>query len=122
LRAGHVGFLLLMVYLSYPIKGSRRPWQPLAWLLGLAGMATAVYQWYFEADLIQRSGDLTDADMIVGIALAILVFEAARRVMGIALPIICALFLAYGLLGQYLPGDLAHRGYDFDQIVNQLSF
>ncbi|ORB32806.1 hypothetical protein BST41_33545, partial [Mycolicibacterium porcinum] len=37
-------------------------------------------------------------------------------------PIICALFLAYGLFGEHLPGDLAHRGYGFDQIVNQLSF
>ena len=43
-------------------------------------------------------------------------------VMGIALPIICGLFLAYGLLGQYLPGDLAHRGYAIDQMVNQLAF
>ncbi|HEX5515057.1 MAG TPA: TRAP transporter permease [Gammaproteobacteria bacterium] len=122
LRAGHVGFLLLMIFLSYPLRGSERPWQPLAWLLGLAGMATAFYQWYFEADLIQRSGELTTSDMVIGILLVVLVFEAARRVMGIALPIICALFLAYGLFGQYLPGDLAHRGYGFDQIVNQLSF
>jgi TRAP transporter 4TM/12TM fusion protein len=122
LRAGHVGFLLLMVYLCYPAKGSDRPWQPLAWVLGLAGMATAFYQWYFEADLVQRSGDLTQMDLIVGITLTVLVFEAARRVMGIALPLICALFLAYGLFGEYLPGDLAHRGYGFDQIVNQLSF
>lgn len=122
LRAGHVGFLLLMIYLSYPLKGNQRPWQPLAWLLGLSGMATAIYQWYFEADLIQRSGDLTTADMAIGILLTVLVFEAARRVMGIALPIICALFLAYGLFGQYLPGELAHRGYGFDQIVNQLAF
>ncbi|WXL25853.1 TRAP transporter permease [Ectopseudomonas mendocina] len=122
LRAGHVGFLLLMVYLCYPAKGSDRPWQPLAWVLGLAGMATAFYQWYFEADLVQRSGDLTQMDLIVGITLTVLVFEAARRVMGIALPLICALFLAYGLFGEYLPGDLAHRGYGFDQIVNQLAF
>ncbi|WP_286786231.1 MULTISPECIES: TRAP transporter permease [Pseudomonas] len=122
LRATHVGFLLLMVFLSYPLRGHARPWQPLAWLLGLAGMATAFYQWYFEADLIQRSGDLTHADMAIGILLTVLVFEAARRVMGIALPLICAIFLAYGLLGEYLPGDLAHRGYGFDQIVNQLAF
>src|SRR5690606_8251576 len=106
LRAGHVGFLLLMVFLSYPARGSQRPWQPLAWVLGLAGMATAIYQWYFEGDLIQRSGDLTQADMVVGVVLTVLVFEAARRVMGPALPIICGLFLAYGLFGQYLPGDL----------------
>ncbi len=61
LRAGHVGFLLLLVFLCYPAFGKNRPWQPAAWLLGLAGMATALYQWYFEADLIQRSGDLTTA-------------------------------------------------------------
>ncbi|WP_165680459.1 TRAP transporter permease [Metapseudomonas otitidis] len=122
LRAVHVGFLLLLVFISYPGLGKGRPWQPLAWLLGLAGMATAIYQWVFEADLIQRSGDLTTGDMVVGLTLILLVFEAARRVMGIALPIICALFLAYGMLGQYLPGDLMHRGYGLDQIVNQLSF
>ncbi|WPC05180.1 TRAP transporter permease [Pseudomonas benzenivorans] len=122
LRAVHVGFLLLMVFLSVPAFGAKQPWQPLAWLLGLAGMATAAYQWVFEADLIQRSGDLTGMDMFIGLVLIGLVFEAARRVMGIALPLICGLFLAYGLLGQYLPGDLAHRGYGLDQIVNQLSF
>ncbi|MCQ4317686.1 TRAP transporter permease [Stutzerimonas zhaodongensis] len=122
LRAGHVGFLLMVVYLCFPAKGNGRPWQPLAWVLALAGMGTAFYQWYFEGDLIQRSGDLTTLDFYVGIVLIVLVFEAARRVMGIALPIICALFLAYGLLGQYLPGDLAHRGYALDQMVNQLAF
>ncbi len=122
LRAVHVGFLLLLVFISFPGLGKGRPWQPLAWLLGLAGMATAIYQWYFEADLIQRSGDMTTGDMIVGLTLIVLVFEAARRVMGIALPIICACFLVYGLFGQYLPGDLMHRGYGLDQIVNQLSF
>ncbi len=122
LRAVHVGFLLWVVFLSYPAYGRTRPWQPLAWLLSLAAIGTALYQWVFEADLIQRSGDLTPSDIVVGLVLIILVFEAARRVMGLALPIICGLFLAYGLLGEYLPGELAHRGYGFDQIINQLSF
>lgn len=122
LRAVHVGFLLWVVFLSYPAHGTGRPWQPLAWVLSLAGITTALYQWIFEADLIQRSGDLTVTDLVVGIVLIVLVFEAARRVMGIALPLICGLFLAYGLFGEYLPGNLAHRGYGFDQIVNQLSF
>ncbi|MEX5351359.1 TRAP transporter permease [Pseudomonas juntendi] len=122
LRAVHVGFLLLVVYLSYGGLGHRRPWQPLAWVIGLVGMGTAVYQWYFEGELIQRSGELTTDDLVVGLVVIGLVFEAARRVMGVALPIICAAFLAYGLYGQYLPGDLAHRGYGLDQIVNQLAF
>lgn len=122
LRAGHIGFLLLLVFLCYPFLGKKRPFQPVAWVLGLAGMATFFYQWYFEADLIQRSGDLTTGDLIIGVTLLVLVFEAARRVMGIALPIVCGVFLAYGLFGEYLPGAFAHRGYGFDQIINQLSF
>ncbi|MFO6376723.1 TRAP transporter permease, partial [Pseudomonas aeruginosa] len=79
LRAMHVGLLLLVVYISYPAFGIGRPWQPLAWLLGMAGLGTAVYQWVFEGDLIQRSGELTQADMVVGVVLIVLVFEAARR-------------------------------------------
>ena len=122
LRAVHVGFLLWVVFLSFPARGTERPWQPLAWVFSLASVATALYQWVFEADLIQRSGDLTTSDIVVGLILIILVFEAARRVMGIALPIICGVFLAYGLLGEYLPGELAHRGYGYDQIINQLAF
>lgn len=122
LRAVHVAFLLLMIFQAYPGLGKRRPLQPLAWLLGLAGVATAAYQWIFEADLIQRSGELTNGDMVIGVLLTLLVFEGARRVMGPALPFICGLFLLYALFGQYLPGDLAHRGYGFDQVINQLAF
>ncbi|MEO8104415.1 MAG: TRAP transporter permease [Betaproteobacteria bacterium] len=123
MRALHVSFLLLLTFLMFPsfVRGGRGD----AWvgaLLGLAGVATGIYQWIFEADLIQRSGDLTTSDFIVGIALIVLVFEAARRVMGIALPLICALFLAYALFGQYLPGPLEHRGYGVDQVINQMSF
>lgn len=35
MRAGHVGFLLMLVYLSYPVRGTARPWQPLAWVLAV---------------------------------------------------------------------------------------
>ena len=62
------------------------------------------------------------ADMVIGVLTIVLVFEAARRIMGFALPLICLMFLAYGLFGQYLPGELAHRGYGLDQIVAQLGF
>ena len=84
--------------------------------------ATGLYHWVFEAELVQRAGELTSADMAVGVLVIALVFEAARRIMGIALPLVCATFLLYGLFGQYLPGGLAHRGYGLDQIVGQLGF
>lgn len=121
LRAVHVGFLLLIVFITYPTT-KHHPLKAFGWILGILGFGTALYQWVFEADLIYRSGDLTTEDMVVGTLLIALVFEAARRVMGFALPFICTIFLAYGLFGEYLPGELMHRGYGFDQIVNQLSF
>ncbi|GIL04789.1 MAG: hypothetical protein BroJett031_13090 [Betaproteobacteria bacterium] len=117
-RAIHVGFLILMTFLLMPPLKQR--W--IGWIIGVAGFVAGLYHWVYEADLVQRAGDLTTADMVVGILTIGLVFEAARRVMGIALPIICAVFLAYALFGQYLPGALAHRGYGFDQVVGQLGF
>ena len=124
-RSVHVGFVLLMVFLVHPgftKGGAGAGMKALGWVLGLAGFATGLYQWVFEADLTQRAGDLTRADWVVGIVLLVLVFEAARRTMGIALPLICAIFLAYGLWGNHLPGPLMHRGYGADQIVGTLSF
>jgi len=76
----------------------------------------------FEAELIVRAGELTDWDMVVGIASIVLVFEATRRTMGFALPLICAIFLAYAIFGQYFPGSLAHRGYGLDQVIGQVAF
>src|SRR5205823_1665697 len=94
----------------------------IAWydaILGVVAFALAFYHWIFEAELIQRGEPLL-ADLVVGTIVIVLVFEAARRVLGLALPIVCATFLAYGLFGQYLPAAIAHRGYGFDQIVGQL--
>jgi TRAP transporter 4TM/12TM fusion protein len=123
IRAVHVGFVLLMIFTLFPPAGGKNSmWRALGWLLGIAGFLTGLYQWVFEADLTQRAGELTQADWVVGVILIGLVFEAARRVMGWGLPLICGIFLAYGLFGQYLPGALAHRGYGLDQIVGTLSF
>jgi TRAP transporter 4TM/12TM fusion protein len=117
-RAVHVGFLLLVTFVLFPPLGRRS----LGWIVGAAAFAAGLYHWVFEADLIQRAGDMTPSDMVVGCLTVVLVFEAARRIMGFALPLICLLFLAYGMFGQYLPGELSHRPYGFDQIVSQLGF
>jgi TRAP transporter 4TM/12TM fusion protein len=121
-RAVHVGFVLLMVFALKPAWGRGTGARSFSWLLGIAGFLLSLYHWVFEADLTQRAGDLTRSDWIVGVLTVVLVFEAARRMMGWALPFICALFLAYGLFGQYLPGPMAHRGFGVDQLVGVLAF
>jgi TRAP transporter 4TM/12TM fusion protein len=122
IRSIHVGFLSLLTFILYPAfkKSSLTSVAWYDWLLGLGGFAIGFYHLVFEAAVIQNSGDPTQAEIVLGSAMVVLVFEGTRRVMGWALPIVCGLFLTYGLLGQYLPGDLGHRGYDFSAIVNQL--
>jgi TRAP transporter 4TM/12TM fusion protein len=127
IRALHVGFVLLMVFVLYPPFHGRSGWlgglgKTLGWVLGAAGFGTGVYQWYFEVELTVRAGEVVGWDWVVGFVVLALVFDAARRVMGWGLPIICGLFLLYAVFGQHLPGTLAHRGYGLDQIVAQLSF
>jgi TRAP-type uncharacterized transport system fused permease subunit len=123
IRSIHVGFVLLMIFALFPpMDGRSGPWRALGWLLGIAGFATGLYQWVFEADLTLRAGDLTQADWMVGVLLIALVFEAARRVMGWGLPLVCLTFLLYALFGQHLPGAMAHRGYGVDQVVSTLGF
>jgi TRAP transporter 4TM/12TM fusion protein len=122
-RAAHVGFLLLLVFGVFQGWNAKSPARPLiAWPLAIVGFVLAFYHWIFEADLIQRAGDPTTLDIVVGTTTLTLVFEAARRVMGPALPIICGSLLAYALFGHLLPGDLAHRGYDFAQVIEHLTF
>lgn len=123
-RALHVGFLLSLTFLLYPARrgADRSRVAAVDWLLAGTGFTLSTYQWIFEGDLIQRAGDPTRLDLWVGTITVVLVFEAARRIMGLALPLVCGSFLLYGLFGQYLPGDLAHRGYAFSQIVDQLGF
>ena len=123
IRSLHVSFLLMLIFMFYPATKKGRLQNSIPWydmILALGGFALGFYHFVFEADLIARSGDPTKTDLIVATLVTILVFEAARRVVGWALTLVCATFLAYGFFGQYLPLSIAHRGFGFDQIVDQL--
>ncbi|MFN4022615.1 MAG: TRAP transporter permease [Hydrogenophilus thermoluteolus] len=129
IREWHVAFLLALTFLLYPARRLAAAAAPPVrgggiggLLLALGAASLALYYGVFEHDLILRAGDPTQADLVVGVALLILVFEAARRVLGWPLPLLCALFLLYALFGQWAPGALAHRGYAWQQVVEQLSF
>ncbi len=120
-RSVHVGFLLLLVF---ALAANSRPgeWARFAflWGLGLLAFVLSFYHWVFYEDLILRAGDPTTADIVVGVIVIALVFEGSRRLMGPALPLICAAFVAYGLWGQHLPAPFDHRPFDFAQVVDQL--
>jgi TRAP transporter 4TM/12TM fusion protein len=122
-RGVHVGFLLLLTFgLIGNFTAKTDAGRIVGWAIGAIGFLCGLYQWIFYADLIARDGDPTRVDLVVGTLLAVLIFEGTRRLMGLALPLMCGVCLLYWFFGQYLPAPLNHRGYDFDQIITHLSF
>ncbi|MGV9410648.1 TRAP transporter permease [Nocardia sp. NPDC003693] len=71
---------------------------------------------------LDRQGLLDPVDVGMGAVVLLLVLEACRRTTGWVLPVVCALFLAYGYYGGLLPQhwSVAHAGLDFAQIVDAL--
>ena len=95
-RAMHVGFLLLLGFaLIGNLVAKSKAGKIWFWMLGIAGFLTGIYNWIHYNDLILRSGFLTPLDLTVATVMIVLVFEGARRLMGLPLTIIAAIFLAY---------------------------
>ncbi|MBN9602189.1 MAG: TRAP transporter permease [Afipia felis] len=122
-RGIHVGFLILLSYGLVANFTAKTSWQRLlGWATGGIGFYCGLYQWLYYADLIQRDGDPSHLDLVVGTVLAVMIFDATRRLMGWALPLMCGACIIYWAFGQYLPSPLNHRGYYFDQIITHLSY
>ncbi|MGF1548411.1 MAG: TRAP transporter permease [Thiotrichales bacterium] len=82
-------------------------------LLALAAIAVGLYIISHAEFLRMRAQVFPHVnDMYAAIAGILLILELTRRLAGLALVIIVAVFIAYGFLGPWLPGVLEHRGYD----------
>ncbi|MFN3937562.1 MAG: TRAP transporter permease [Gemmobacter sp.] len=91
------------------------------WPLAIAGGGTSLYLIvFFDSIFIRNIGFPQPLDYIMGMIAIVMVLEATRRCMGETLPVIGGLALLYAIFGPYLPGDLAHRGYDIIRLVNHL--
>jgi hypothetical protein len=58
------------------------------------------------------------ADYFFGTCAFILIWEASRRTINTALPLISAFFIVYTYFGSYFPGQLAHKGATFERIID----
>lgn len=120
-RAIHLAFALFLVFAAYPAtKKSPRDYVPwYEWTLGLIAAACSAYIFVFQADLARRPGLPTPLDLGVAVVGMLLLLEAARRSLGLALPIVGILFLGYAFFGPYLPDLLAHRGASVSRAATQ---
>lgn len=129
LRAAHLAFALALAFLAYPGRRGPRDRIPLwDWALALLGVVGALYvvvDYYGITQL--RGGIPSQRDVFLGSLTLLVLFLAAWRVVGLALPIIASVFLLYALTGPkgLLPFTLPpwlqlHAGSQWGQLIGQL--
>jgi len=120
-RTIHWIFMAVPVFLLFP--GRKKGKEKVAIidvLLALGTFVAGIYQVLTWEKNALRLEDISAFETFMGIVMIVVVFEAARRTMGIALPIISGIFLAYAYLGPYMPGFLRHKGFDLTNLVSFL--
>ena len=121
LRAIHVGLVLFLSFLMFPI--AKRFRHRIIWwdvTLALVSIAVIVYMLVGGDDFTDRAVTPTHWDRILGVTLIVLVLEAARRTSGWIMPLVCVLFIAYAMAGPSLPAPWTHRGYDVDRLIGHM--
>jgi TRAP transporter 4TM/12TM fusion protein len=121
LRAIHVGFVLFLCFLLFPV--ARRFRDRILWfdvVLALLGVAVIAYLLIDFDDFIERAVTPTRWDLFFGVALILLVLEATRRTSGLVITLVVVGFIAYAMLGPYLPSPWTHRGYDVERLVGHM--
>jgi TRAP transporter 4TM/12TM fusion protein len=121
LRPVHVALVLFLTFMLFPIAKRFRH-RIMWWDLIAAALAIAVV-WYLIAggdDFTDRNTTPNGWDIFFGITLIVLVLEAMRRTTGWIMPFVTSLFIAYALLGAYLPAPWTHKGYEVGRLVGHL--
>ncbi|MFZ9989536.1 MAG: TRAP transporter permease, partial [Burkholderiaceae bacterium] len=91
------------------------------WVFAALACSVSLYLLiFFQHIFIERPGQHTPLDLMIGVIAIAMVIEATRRTMGIFLPLLAIATIFYGFLGPYLPESLAHRGYSLPRIVAHL--
>jgi len=123
LRSSHVLFLLVMTFLIYPAKkGSKKSiLRPTAFdfICIALSMGSMGYLLLNFKTIVLRGGFLLPFDYIVGAVGLLLIFEAARRVVG-NLAVLALIFLLYNFFGPLIPGLFGHSGFSTNRIIDYI--
>jgi TRAP transporter 4TM/12TM fusion protein len=123
-QAVFIAVLLSIAGLSLPFKaydGSTTRIPQRDWIFAALASSFSLYLLVnFQTIFIERPGEHTPIDLMVGVIAIAMVIEATRRTMGIFLPLLAIATVLYGIFGPYLPGGLGHRGYSVARVVAHL--
>lgn len=121
----HLAFVLPLAFLLFPMaRWSSKTSIPFYdWILAALSVVPGVYVVANYDDIINRMQQvdpLTPAQLWLGALLVVFIWEGARRIVGLPLPLIAALFVAYMFFGDRLDGLLQGLAFTGEEIVEQL--
>ncbi len=132
-RPIHLGFILVLCFLIYPVFGRHKPRGALGWAIDgtliLCGIAAGAWV-PLNIDTIANQIFPRDIDVWMGVLTMLVVLEGARRAVGLGMTIIGAIFIAYAFAGSrgelpfladWMPGILNHRGYSLERLASQMT-
>jgi TRAP transporter 4TM/12TM fusion protein len=122
-----VSFLLLslvLIFLLFRGTGRGAAVTPLDWLLCALSVVALAWPIVDFDRFVYRAATPLAIDVALGAVTIVLVLEAARRTVGLILPVTAIVFLAYGYYGPLLDrlglSLIGHRGYPIDRLVATL--
>ncbi len=124
-RATHVAVGIALVFLIYPTHKKQRR-DGVAWydwvLVALSFVSLGYLFKEYNALATVRGGIANNADIVMSIITIALVMEAARRVMGLILPTLAAIFLIFPFISHlnFMPRVLATRPFDLNDIFGHM--
>ncbi len=130
IRAIHLAFAITLVFLTLPLaKGKKeikflnaKTYIPLLdYILTIVACIAVLYIVFDWTGISMRAGIPSARDIVMGILLILVVFEASRRVIGLPLVIIAILFTFYAFFGPYMPGIFALRGVSLEKYLSQVA-
>jgi TRAP transporter 4TM/12TM fusion protein len=121
-RAVHLAFALFLAFLAWPaFRRSRRDRLPVADVAcAIAGAFAGAYLMLFYGELAQRPGQPNTMDIVVALAGIVLLLEATRRAVGWPMSLLALVFIAYAMLGPWMPDVIAHKGASASRMVSQM--
>ena len=132
-RPIHLGFILVLCFLIYPVWGRGQARGSLGWAIDgtLIAASILVGAWLpINIDTIANQIFPRSIDVWVGILTIFVVLEGARRAVGLGMTIIGAVFIAYAFAGSrgelpfladWMPGIMNHRGYSLERVASQMT-
>ena len=122
-RSIHLAFAMVLAFLIYPVVKKEKFLKKIQWydwILAIIGGLGAAYIAIDYVGLSNRPGEYLLRDYIIGAIFIVLLLEAGRRVIGIALSIVVIIFLIYDKFGDLMPDIISHKPASWEKIITQM--